>query len=74
MLIRRQPTVHEQHLLRENDRLRTEIVRLRRDLANKEGHVGRLQVLMRERSERIEELNGKIDQLREQNRRLKCGE
>ena len=25
---------------------------------------------MRERSERIDELNGKIDQLREQNRRL----
>jgi hypothetical protein len=56
--------------LRENDGLRTEIVRLRHDLADKEGYVGRLEVLMRERSERIDELNGKIDQLREQNRRL----
>ena len=70
MLCRRQPTIHEQHLLRENDGLRSEIVRLRHDLANKQGHVGRLEVLMRERSERIDELNGKIDQLREQNKRL----
>ena len=71
MLFRpRQPTIHEQHLLRENDGLRTEIVRLRHDLTNKQNHVSRLEVLMRERSERIDELNGKIDRLREQNKRL----
>jgi hypothetical protein len=32
--------------------------------------VGRLQYLLLERTHRIDELNGKIDQLREQNRRL----
>jgi hypothetical protein len=70
MLTRRQPTIHEQHLLRENDGLRTEIVRLRHDLTHKQGHVGRLEVLLCERSNRIDELNAKIDQLREQNKRL----
>jgi predicted nuclease with TOPRIM domain len=43
---------------------------LRRDLTDKEGHVGRLQYLLLERTNRIDELNGKIEQLRDQNRRL----
>jgi len=70
MLTRRQPTIHEQHLLRENDGLRTEIVRLRHDLTHKQGHVGRLEVLLCERSNRIDQLIGTIDRLRDQNRRL----
>jgi predicted nuclease with TOPRIM domain len=32
--------------------------------------VGRLQYLLLERTNRIDELNGKIEQLRDQNRRL----
>ena len=70
MLTRRQPTIHEQHLLRENDGLRTEIVRLRHDLTHKQGHVGRLEMLLCERSNRIDQLIGTIDRLRDQNRRL----
>ena len=61
------PTPAELQLMRENDGLKTTIVCLRRELENREGHVGRLHVLMRERIERIDELNGKIEQLRAQN-------
>jgi chromosome segregation ATPase len=64
------PTPAELHLIKENDSLRTTIVCLRHELTNKEEHVGRLHVLMRERIERIDELNGKIEQLRAQNKRL----
>jgi len=64
------PTRTELHLKRENDRLLTSIVVPRRELENRQGAVGRLKVLMRERSQRIDELNGRIEQLREQNRRL----
>lgn len=39
-------------------------------MQDKEGHVGRLHILMRECTERIDELTATIDQLREQNRRL----
>ena len=57
-------------LQRENDGLKTTIVCLRRELENREGAAGRLEVLMRERSARIDELTGTIDRLREQNKRL----
>ena len=50
----RQPTRTELQLLKnENDGLRTEIVRLRRELENREGAVGRLELLLRERLERM---------------------
>jgi hypothetical protein len=43
----RQPTRAELRLLlKENDGLRTEIVRLRRELENKQGGVGRLELLL----------------------------
>lgn len=64
------PTPAELHLKRENDILKTTIVCLRRELENKQGAVGRLEVLMRERIARIDELTGTIDRLREQNKRL----
>ena len=66
----RQPTCTELQLLKENDRLRTEIVRLRRELTNKQGHLGRLEYLLLERMERVDELNAKVDQLRHQNKKL----
>jgi len=67
----RQPTRTELQLLKnENDGLRTEIVRLRRELENREGAVGRLELLLRERLERIDELNAQVDQLRHQNKKL----
>ena len=67
----RQPTRTELQLLKkENDGLRTEIVRLRRELENREGAVGRLELLLHERLERIDELNAQVGQLRHQNKKL----
>jgi len=59
-------------LQKENDGLRTEIVKLRHELTNKQGYAERLEVLLRERLERIDDLNGKLEQAREQNKRLKA--
>ena len=53
-----------------NDGLRTAICCLRREIEDKQGAVGRHEILLRERPQRIDELNGKIDQLRDQNKRL----
>jgi predicted RNase H-like nuclease (RuvC/YqgF family) len=61
----RKPTPAELQLKRELDGLKTTLVVLRRELEHKDGHVGRLEVLMRQRSERIDELNGKLEQLRD---------
>jgi predicted RNase H-like nuclease (RuvC/YqgF family) len=58
------------NLERENDCLRTTIVCLRRELENKQGAVGRLELLLHERLNKIDELNGKLEQSREQVRRL----
>ena len=66
----RKPTPTELQLKRENDGLKTTIVCLRREIENRQGAVGRLEFLMRQRSERIDELNGKLEQARAQNRRL----
>ena len=52
------------------DELRTVIIQLRRDLTNKEGYADRLEVLLRARTERMDELANTIATLREQNRRL----
>ena len=64
------PTPKELLLRRENDGLKTTICCLRRELENRDGAARRLEVLMRERSERIDALNGTIDRLREQNQKL----
>jgi septal ring factor EnvC (AmiA/AmiB activator) len=63
-------TRFETQLVRETDNLKTAILNLRHELANKERYAGRLQYLVRTRSERISELTGKIEQLRTQNQRL----
>jgi hypothetical protein len=54
----------------EIDRLKTVICCLRRELENKAGAVGRLELLLHERLTKIDELNGKLEQSREQIRRL----
>jgi len=59
-------------LQKENDGLRTEIVKLRHELTNKQGYAERLEVLLRERMERIDELTATIDLLRERNKRLEA--
>jgi hypothetical protein len=69
----RRSTIAERNLLqKENDGLRTGIVRLRHELTNKQGYAERLEVLLRERLERIDELTARIDQLRERNKRLEA--
>jgi hypothetical protein len=54
----------------EVDRLKTVICCLRRELEIKQGAVGRLELLLHERLTKIDELNGKLEQSREQIRRL----
>jgi hypothetical protein len=63
------PAVPSQ-LQRENDALKTTIVCLRRELENKRGYAGRLEYLLHQRTETIDQLHGTINRLREQNRRL----
>jgi hypothetical protein len=58
------------NLERENDRLRTQICCLKRELENKQGAVGRLELLLQERLDRIDQLTAQVDQLRHQNKRL----
>jgi hypothetical protein len=49
---------------------RTTICSLRRELENKQGAVGRLELALIQRSERIDELANIVATLRDQNRRL----
>ena len=58
-------------LKRDNDALALQLVRLREQLRNKEHYASGLEVLLRERMERIDELNATIDRLRQQNRQLR---
>jgi hypothetical protein len=69
-LPKRRSTIAELQLQKANDGLRTEIVNLRHELTNKQGYAERLEILLRERMERIDELTATIDQLRERNKRL----
>ena len=57
-------------LKREVDGLKTTICCLKRELENKQGAVGRLELLLHERLDKIDQLNATIDRLRDQNRRL----
>ena len=67
----RQPTRTElQLLLKENDGLRTEIVRLRHQLTTNQHYAGRLECLLHERMERIDQLVAQVDQLRLKNKQL----
>ena len=52
------------------DQLRTENIRLRRQIESKQGAVGRLKILLRERLARIDELNGQLEQSRLKIQRL----
>ena len=54
----------------EIDALKTVVIQLRRDLTNKTGYATRLELVLRQRMERIDQLNGQLEQVREQNRRL----
>jgi len=58
------------NLERENDKLRTTICSLRCELENKQGAVGRLELLLHERLAKIDQLVAQVDQLRHQNKKL----
>ena len=49
---------------------RTEIVRLRSDLTNKAGYAATLELVLKQRTETIDQLNARLEQSREQCRRL----
>jgi hypothetical protein len=55
---------------RERDQLRTEVVRLKHDLAGKEQFLSRLQFLLRRRTETIDDLTGRLEQARAANQKL----
>jgi len=57
-------------LQRENEALKTTIVCLRSELRHKQDFVGRLEYLLHQRTEMIDALHGRIDQLRTANQRL----
>ena len=64
------PTPRERDLQRQADQLLTIIVCLRRELTDKQSAVGRLELLLRERLTKIDELTAQVEQLREANKRL----
>jgi hypothetical protein len=55
---------------RECKALKTQLALLHTELRHKQDFVGRLEYLLHQRTEMIDALHGRIDQLREQNRRL----
>lgn len=57
-------------LRKENDGLRTVIICLKHEIENKQGAVNRLEVLLRERLTKIDNLAATVERLRDQNRRL----
>ena len=52
------------------DQLRTELIQLRREVSNKEQYIGRLKMLCHERTTRIDDQRGRIEQLQERNQQL----
>jgi hypothetical protein len=59
-------------LQRENDALGFELIRVREKLRNAEGYNCGLEVLLIERLKRIDELQGRLDQSRQQVKRLEA--
>jgi hypothetical protein len=52
------------------DALRSELIRLRSDLTHKAGYAATLELVVKQRSQTIDELAGKLEQARAQCRRL----
>ena len=59
-----------EQLERHIDELRTTVIRLRREVENKAGYAAKLELVLRQRTETIDALNARLDQSREQCRRL----
>jgi hypothetical protein len=66
----RRSTIDKLKLQREVDGLKTVICCLKRELENKQGAVGRLELLLHERLTKIDQLVAQVDQLRHQNKKL----
>ena len=67
---RRRSSLIEVQLKRENDALALKLLRANSELATKTRYASRLEFLLRQRLERIDELTAQVDQVRMQNRKL----
>ena len=65
---RRRARLNEIQLQRTNGTLSTQLLQLREQLRNKESYAAGLEILLRQRNERIDELTAQVDQLREHSR------
>ena len=59
-----------EQLERHIDELRTTVIRLHREVENKAGYAAKLELVLRQRTETIDALNARLEQSREQCRRL----
>jgi len=59
-----------EQLERHIDELRTTVIRLHREVENKAGYAAKLELVLRQRTETIDALNARLEQSREQVRRL----
>ena len=66
----RRCSAHELELQREVTTLQLKLLKVNRALALKTVYAQRLEFLVQQRSQRIDELNGKLEQSRQQVRRL----
>jgi len=65
---RASPAVEQ--LERHIDELPTTVIRLRREVENKAGYAAKLELVLKQRTQTIDALNGKLEQARAQCRRL----
>ena len=65
---RRRARLNEVQLQRTNGALSTQLLQLREQLRNKESYAAGLEILLRQRNERIDQLTAQVDQLREHGR------
>src|SRR6516165_5131869 len=65
---RRRARLNEIQLQRTNGALSTQLVQVREQLKNKECYAAGLEILLRQRNERIDQLTAQVDQLREHSR------
>jgi len=54
------------------DQLRTELIRMRRQLSGKAGYAAKLELVLHQRTEQIDQLHHRIDTLRAANRKLEA--
>ena len=65
---RRRARLNEIQLQRTNGTLSTQLLQLREQLRNKESYAAGLEILLRQRNERIDQLTAQVDQFREHSR------